>query len=80
MYKHVLINLAGIIILGIGAQWLAWRLKFPSILFLLIFGFIAGPTTGFFSPDELMGKMLLPFVSIAVAVILFEGGLTLRIK
>jgi NhaP-type Na+/H+ or K+/H+ antiporter len=78
--EHVLINLAGLVILGIGAQWLAWRLRYPSILFLLIFGFLAGPLTGFLDPDQLMGNMLLPFVTLAVAVILFEGGLTLNIK
>jgi len=74
-----LIAFASIIILGITAQWIAWRAKFPSILFLLIFGFIAGPVTGFINPDKLMGDLLLPVVSISVAVILFEGGLTLRI-
>jgi NhaP-type Na+/H+ or K+/H+ antiporter len=66
--------------LGIAAQWLAWRLKFPSILFLLIFGFLIGPVTGFLHPDKLMGELLFPVVSISVALILFEGGLTLRIS
>ena len=80
MHEYILFNLGSIILLGIGAQWLAWRMKMPSILFLLIFGFIAGPITGFLHPDELMGEMLLPFVALAVAVILFEGGLTLNIK
>jgi NhaP-type Na+/H+ or K+/H+ antiporter len=80
MSEQVMINLASLIILGIGAQWLAWRLKFPSILFLLILGFVAGPITGFLQPDDLMGDMLLPFVSLAVAIILFEGGLTLNLK
>ena len=80
MSEYFLITLSSIIILGIGAQWLAWRLKLPSILLLLIFGFIAGPLTGFLKPDELMGDILLPIVSITVALILFEGGLTLKIK
>ena len=80
MSEEVLINLAGLIILGIGAQWLAWRLRFPSIVFLLVFGFLAGPITGFLNPDQLLGDVLLPFVTLAVAVILFEGGLTLNIK
>ena len=75
-----LISIASIIILGIGAQWLAWRLKFPSILLLLLFGFIAGPITGFLKPDELIGDILLPVVSLAVAIILFEGGLSLKIN
>lgn len=78
MSEHVLIGLASIIVLGIGAQWLAWRLKFPSILFLLVLGFVAGPVTGFLHPDKLLGDLLLPVISVSVAVILFEGGLTLR--
>ena len=80
MSEQIMISLASLIILGIGAQWLAWRIKFPSILFLLIFGFVAGPVTGFLQPDLLMGDLLLPFVSLAVAIILFEGGLTLNLK
>ncbi len=80
MGEHALYELASIIVLGIAAQWLAWRLRFPSILFLLIFGFIAGPLTGFLHPDELLGELLFPVVSISVAVILFEGGLTLRMS
>ena len=80
MSEEVLIQLASIVILGIAAQWLAWKLRFPSILFLLVFGFIAGPVTGFLHPDKLLGDLLLPIVSISVALILFEGGLTLRLK
>jgi NhaP-type Na+/H+ or K+/H+ antiporter len=74
-----LIELASIVILGIVAQWIAWRLRFPSILFLLIIGFLAGPVFGFLHPDDLLGDLLLPVVSLSVALILFEGGLTLRI-
>jgi NhaP-type Na+/H+ or K+/H+ antiporter len=74
-----LIEIASIIVLGIVAQWLAWRLRFPSILFFLVFGFIAGPVTKFIFPDQLMGDLLFPIVSISVALILFEGGLTLRV-
>jgi len=80
LFEPALIELASIIILGIAAQWLAAKVRFPSILFLLIFGFIAGPITGFLHPDRLMGELLFPVVSISVAVILFEGGLTLRIS
>jgi len=78
MDENVLLGLACIIVLGIAASWLAWRLKLPSILLLLIFGFIAGPATGFLDPDGLFGDLLLPIVSLSVAVILFEGGLNLR--
>jgi len=79
MTEDLLLGLVSIIVLGIGASWLAWRLRLPSILLLLIFGFIAGPVTGFINPDELFGDLLLPVVSLSVAIILFEGGLNLRL-
>lgn len=78
--SNYLLGLSGIIVLGIFAQWLAWRLKLPSILLLLIFGFAAGPLTGFIKPDLLFGESLFPLVSIFVALILFEGGLSLKIN
>jgi NhaP-type Na+/H+ or K+/H+ antiporter len=64
--------------LGVGAQWLAWRLGLPSILVLLIIGFFAGPVTGFLDPDEIFGDLLFPLVSLSVGIILFEGGMSLR--
>ena len=82
--EHVLVALAAVIVLGVGAQWLAWRLGIASILLLLVVGFLAGPVSGrvfgspLLDPDALLGDMLLPFVSLSVALILFEGGLTLR--
>lgn len=80
MFEEKLIGLAAVVILGIFAQWIAWRIKLPSILFLLVFGFIAGPVTGFIDPDLLMGELLFPVISLSVALILFEGGLTLKIS
>jgi NhaP-type Na+/H+ or K+/H+ antiporter len=77
--QDVLLAIAGIIVLGIGAQLLAARLRLPSILLLLIFGFIAGPVTGFLKPDELFGRLFLPLVSVSVALILYEGGLSLKL-
>ena len=79
MASYFLTQLAGIIVLGIGGQWLAWRLQFPSILMLLILGIAAGPASGSIDPDRLMGEMLTPFISISLAIILFEGGLSLKI-
>jgi len=77
---NVLIALAGVVVLGVGAQWAAWRLHLPSILLLLLCGVLAGPLGfGFLHPDELLGPLLFPAVSLAVAVILFEGGLTLEV-
>ncbi|MFD0760470.1 cation:proton antiporter [Lutibacter aestuarii] len=87
-----MIELAGIIILGIIAQWFAWKFKIPAILPLILIGLIVGPlstlvsydgtkwlepvwngTEGLF-PDE----KLFSFVSLAISIILFEGGLTLK--
>ncbi len=80
--------LAGVPLLGILAQWLAWRLRLPAILLLLGFGMILGL---FVRPDQMLAdltgsdpsvgpKLLFPIVSLAVAAILFEGGLTLKIS
>ena len=79
MERHLL-ELAGLIALGIGATWLSWRLGVPSILLLLIAGFLAGPVAGVLDPDALLGDLLFPIVSLSVAIILFEGGLSLDIK
>jgi len=78
METIILFGLTAIILLGIGAQWLAWRFHLPSILLLLVFGFIAGPVTGLFNPDDILGDLLFPVVSLSVAIILYEGGLSLR--
>ena len=67
--------------MGLGAQWLAWRLRLPSILLLLAAGFATGQAwLGFINPEELFGELLFPIVSLSVAVTLFEGGLTLRLS
>lgn len=65
---------------GMTAQWIAWRLHLPAIVLLLAAGFLAGPATGFLNPAEDFGDIYRPMISIAVAVILFEGGLTLNFR
>lgn len=70
--------LSGVVGLGIAAQWLAWYLKQPSILFLLLIGIIVGPILGAFDPDLVLGELMFPFISLGVAIILFEGSLTLE--
>jgi len=70
--------LAGMLMIGFLAQWLAWRVKLPAILFLLLAGILLGPVSGVLDPDKLLGGLLFPIVSLAVALILFEGSLTLR--
>lgn len=91
-----MIELAGIIILGIGAQWLSWKMKVPAILPLILLGLLVGPLSTLWSADG--EKWIEPiynrdsnlgifpeayffyFVSLAIGVILFEGGLTLKRK
>ena len=82
----LLVELASVAVLGVGAQWLAWRLRLPSILLLLLFGLAAGPLAiaifgrRWIDPDAMLGPFLMPLVSVAVAIILFEGGLSLRLR
>lgn len=71
--------LAGMLLIGFLAQWLAWRVKLPAILFLLLAGILLGPVSGVLVPDRLLGALLFPTVSLAVALILFEGSLSLRL-
>jgi CPA1 family monovalent cation:H+ antiporter len=76
------------IVLGLGtlAQWLAWRLRLPSILVLLIVGFGVGYLCGdnpavpgeTISDEVITQRLLFPLVSMSVGVIMFEGSLTLR--
>ena len=87
-----MIELAGIVILGILAQWLAWRMKLPAILPLILIGLAVGPLASLYTEDGrkiiepiwdgtqglFPGDGLYYFVSLAISVILFEGGLTLK--
>ena len=83
-----LLYLALVPALGVTAQWLAWRSGFPSILVLLVFGVLLGY---FVQPDAFLAELtdgnqaagpnlLFPLVALSVAVIMFEGGLTLKIS
>ncbi|WP_427964328.1 cation:proton antiporter [Altererythrobacter sp.] len=67
-------------VLGIGAQWLAWRTGWPAIVLMLTAGFLAGPITGFIHPEQAFGDLLEPMIGIGVALILFEGGLSLDLR
>lgn len=71
-------------VLGIGAQWLAWRLQLPAIVLMSVAGLLVGPFASLWlsqpiiNPQESFGDLLRPIVSLAVAIILFEGGLVLK--
>jgi NhaP-type Na+/H+ or K+/H+ antiporter len=88
-----MIELAGIIILGILAQWVAWKFKIPAILPLILIGLLVGPIAAEFLTEDgskwiepiwdgtkglFPGDGLYYFVSLAISIILFEGGLTLK--
>ena len=67
-------------LISIICQFVAFKIKLPAILPLLVAGVVAGPVTGIIDPDQLFGDLLFPVVSLSVAIILFEGSLTLRFK
>ena len=69
-----------IAVVALCSQWLAWYTKIPAILFLLIAGIFLGPGFGVLNPDAIFGELLFPLISLSVAVILFEGGLTFRFE
>lgn len=80
MHADDLALICGVVATGFVCQWVAWRVKVPAILFLLLAGITAGPILGVLDADALFGDLLVPVVSIAVAIILFEGSLTLRFR
>ena len=81
MNESIVIGLVSVAVLGGVAQWIGWRLRLPAILLLLICGFAAGPEgLGLIHPDEMFGELLLPVVGISVAILLFEGALTLHLS
>lgn len=89
-----MIELASVLILGILAQWFAWRFKIPAILPLLLIGLLVGPVATLYTEDGskwiepvwngakglFPGQSLYYFVSLSIGIILFEGSLTLKIK
>ena len=80
MIESQTLVIATIGVLGIGAQWLAWRTGWPAIVLMLLAGFTAGPVLGLLDPEATFGELMEPMVSIGVALILFEGGLSLDLR
>lgn len=79
MELHLTPVLALLAVLGMGAQWLGWRLHMPAIVMLTLAGLLAGPVTGWIRPSADLGAALEPIIKLSVAAILFEGGLSLRL-
>ncbi len=86
--NDTMIAISLVFALGAVAQWVATRIRVPSILLLLATGLLAGPGMRYFfpssgvsiRPDELLGGLLTPLAAISVGLILYEGGLTLRFR
>ncbi len=77
---HIVVAIVTVAGLGIAAQWVAWRFKLPAIVLLAAFGLIMGPGLGVIDPSADFGVYLRPVVSLCVAIILFEGGLSLHLS
>jgi NhaP-type Na+/H+ or K+/H+ antiporter len=77
MHIDPALTIAGVLVLGVTCQWLAWRIKVPAILPLLFTGLALGPLLGWLQPQAALGDLFFSVVSLSVAVILFEGALTL---
>ncbi len=63
---------------GLASQWLAWRIHLPAIVVLITSGLLLGPVSGIIelslSPTELT-----ELIGLGVAIILFEGGMDLKL-
>lgn len=80
MTENIALGLTLVVVVGVIAQWIAWKTKLPSILLLLLAGLLIGPGLNLVNADRLFEDALFPIVSLSVAIILFEGGLSLRLS
>ncbi len=76
----ILLLVVGVAVAGVFGQWLGWRLKLPAIIPLLMIGALAGPILGFIRPSAQLGEVMQPAIGMAVAIIVFEGGLNLNLR
>lgn len=80
MVESTLVIFMIIGVLGILSQWLAWRFQMPSIVVMAVAGLLAGPVFGVINPEETFGELYHPIIAISIAIILFEGSLSLELK
>jgi NhaP-type Na+/H+ or K+/H+ antiporter len=76
----ILLLVSSVAVAGVFGQWLGWRLKIPAIIPLLIMGALLGPVSGLVRPSEALGHVMRPAIGMAVAIIVFEGGLNLNLR
>jgi len=77
---ELLLGLSLIFILGVVGYLLAWYVRLPTLVVLFLGGIVAGPYSGLVDPDALLGPVLFPAISLVLGLILFQGGLTLRLS
>ena len=75
---QILLGVGLILVLAVGSQVVASRLRIPALIILLPAGFTVGALTTDVNPDRLLGAAFQPLVSLAVAVILYDSGLALE--
>lgn len=63
---------------GLASQWLAWRIRLPAIVVLIAVGLVLGPVTGVIDIALPPGE-LTELIGLGVAIILFEGGMELKL-
>jgi len=80
MAHDPVLQLGVIVVAGIAAQWLSWRIRLPAIVLLLVAGFAVGPLGDIVTPDALLGPSLPAVVSLGVGLVLFEGSLGLDLR
>ncbi|MCB0340661.1 MAG: cation:proton antiporter [Pseudobdellovibrionaceae bacterium] len=73
---HVIISLAALFFLGHVLNWFFIKTKIPDLLLLVGLGFVIGPVLGFVTPADL-GEVGAVLATVALIVILYEGGLHL---
>ncbi|WP_237658384.1 cation:proton antiporter [Ureibacillus xyleni] len=78
--EFTLFVIAAVVVLGILSQWIAWRFRLPAIVIMSVVGLVVGPFLNIFNPQENFGNVFNPLISLAVAIILFEGSLSLDIR
>ena len=80
MEDAILLLIVGVAVIGVFGQWLGWRLRIPAIIPLLVIGALLGPVSGLIRPSALLGDVMKPAIGMAVAIIVFEGGLNLNLR
>ncbi|AXH98319.1 sodium:proton antiporter [Sporosarcina sp. PTS2304] len=80
MHEAALISIVSILALGIFSQWLAWKIQWPSIFIMSIAGLLIGPVLGLVNPQVALDELYSPLISLAVAIILFEGSSNLDVR